>query len=61
MQTAPAEQAETGGPIIIQQCDGKQWSMVSDWVPPIREVVRPMIEDAAAAYAKENNITPRAC
>ncbi len=52
---------ETGGPIIIQQWDGKQWSMVSDWIPTMRDVVRPMIEAAAAAYAKENNITPRDC
>ncbi len=52
---------ETGGPIIIQQWDGKKWSMVSEWIPTIRDVVRPMIEEAAAAYAKENNITPRDC
>ena len=52
---------ETGGPIIIQQWDGKQWSMVSDWIPTMRDIVRPMIEAAAAAYAKENNITPRDC
>ncbi|MCH8000214.1 MAG: ABC transporter substrate-binding protein [Proteobacteria bacterium] len=52
---------ETGGPIIIQQWDGKQWSMVSDWIPTMRDIVRPMIETAAAAYAKENNITPRDC
>ncbi|MCH8998899.1 MAG: ABC transporter substrate-binding protein [Proteobacteria bacterium] len=52
---------ETGGPIIIQQWDGKKWSMVSDWIPTMRDIVRPMIEEAAAAYAKENNITPRDC
>ena len=34
---------------------------VSDWIEPMRDVVRPMIEKAAAAYAKENNITPRDC
>jgi branched-chain amino acid transport system substrate-binding protein len=52
---------ETGGPIIIQQWDGGKWNMVSDWIPTMRDVVRPMIEEAAAAYAKENNITPRSC
>ena len=52
---------ETGGPIIIQQWDGGKWNMVSDWIPTNREVVRPMIEAAAAAYATENNITPRDC
>lgn len=52
---------ETSGPVRIQQWDGKHWSMVSDWIKPMRDVVRPMIEDAAAKYAKENNVKPRAC
>ncbi|MGF1610650.1 MAG: ABC transporter substrate-binding protein [Kiloniellales bacterium] len=52
---------ETSGPVIIQQWDGSKWSFVSDWIPPIREVVRPLIEEAAAAYAEENHITPRDC
>ena len=52
---------ESGGPILIQQCDGQQWKIVSDWVPTMRDVVRPLVEKAAAAYAKENNITPRTC
>ncbi|MFQ5784548.1 MAG: ABC transporter substrate-binding protein, partial [Alphaproteobacteria bacterium] len=52
---------ESGGPVIIQQWDGKKWSFASDWIPTIRSVVRPLIEKAAAEYAKENNITPRDC
>ncbi len=52
---------EGGGPILIQQLDGPQWKIVSDWIPTMRDVVRPMIEKTAAAYAKENNITPRSC
>jgi len=52
---------ETGGPIIIQQWDGSKWNIVSDWISPIRDVVRPMVEEAAAAYAAENGITPRSC
>ena len=55
------EDHEGSGPVLIQQWDGEQWNLVSDWIPPIREVVRPMIEEAAAAYAAENNITPRDC
>ena len=47
--------------MIIQQWNGKKWSMVSKWIKPMRAVIRPMIEKAAAAYAKENNITPRSC
>jgi len=52
---------ETGGPIMIQQWDGKNWKVASGWIPALRDVVRPMIEKAAAAYAKENKITPRSC
>ncbi len=52
---------EGNGSVIFQQWDGKKWNMVSDWISPMRDVVRPMIEKAAAAYAKENNITPRDC
>ena len=52
---------ETGGPILIQQWDGKQWKQVSDWIPVNREVVRPLIEKGAAEYAKENNIKKRDC
>jgi len=52
---------ETGGPIMIQQWDGKAWKVASGWIPTLRDVVRPAIEKAAAAYAKENNIIPRSC
>lgn len=52
---------ETSGPVRIQQWDGSQWVFVSDWISPMRDVVRPMIEEAAAAYAAEKGITPRKC
>lgn len=52
---------ETGGPVIIQQWDGKRWTFVSDWISPMKDVVRPMIEKAAADYAKANKVTPQAC
>ena len=55
------EDHETMGPVLIQQWDGEQWNIVSDWIEPMRDVVRPMIEEAAAAFAAENNITPRDC
>ena len=60
VQTSCADH-EGGGTILIQQWDGQKWTIVSDWIPTMRDVVRPMIEEAAAAYAKENNITPRTC
>jgi branched-chain amino acid transport system substrate-binding protein len=55
------EDHEGNGPVFIQQWDGKKWKKVSDWISPLREVVRKQIEDAAAEYAKENNVTPRPC
>ena len=48
-------------PVRIQQWDGKQWTPVSDWIMPMKDVVRPMIEESAAKYAAENGITPRDC
>ena len=55
------EDHESGGSVLIQQWDGSKWNLITDWIEPMREVVRPMIEKAAAAYAKENNITLRDC
>jgi len=55
------EDHEGNGPVFIQQWDGKQWKKVSDWISPLRDVVRQQIEEAAAEYAKENNLTPRTC
>ena len=52
---------EGGGPVRIQQWDGEKWNFVSDWIDPLSDVVRPLVEEAAAKYAKENNITPRSC
>ena len=55
------EDHEGNGPVYIQQWNGQTWDKVSDWITPMREVVRAQIEKAAAEYAKENNITPRDC
>lgn len=52
---------EGNGPVLIQQWDGKKWNIVSDFISPMREVIRPLIEKSAAAYAKKNKITPRKC
>ncbi|MFP4125922.1 MAG: ABC transporter substrate-binding protein [Alphaproteobacteria bacterium] len=52
---------EGGGAVFIQQWDGADWQRVSDWIAPKTEVVRPLIERSAAAYARDNGITPRAC
>ena len=48
-------------PVRVQQWDGKNWAFVSNWIEPMRDVVRPMIEESAAAYALEKGIAPRVC
>ena len=45
----------------IHQWDGKQWKFASDWIEGDNKSLRPMVEQASAAYAKERNITPRDC
>src|SRR5438876_2627740 len=55
------EDHEGSGPVLIQQWDGKKWTIVSDWIPPMREVVRAKIETAAAEEGKKNSYTERDC
>ena len=47
----------------MMQWDGTKFQIVSnDWVaPPDPAFIRKLIEDSAAKYAAENNITPREC
>ena len=52
---------EGGGGVKFQQWDGKQWTVISDWIAPDQALVRPLVEASAAKYAKENGITPRDC
>ena len=52
---------EGGGAVKFQQWDGKEWKVITDWIPSDQSIVRPMIETSAAAYAKEKGITPRDC
>jgi branched-chain amino acid transport system substrate-binding protein len=55
------EDHEGNGPILIQQWDGKKWQVVSEWVAPMREVVRPKIEAAAVEEGKKLGYTMRDC
>ena len=55
------EDHEGNGPVLIQQWDGKKWSIVSEWIAPIREVVRPKIEASAVEEGKKLNYTQRDC
>ena len=55
------EDHEGNGPILVQQWDGKKWNIVSDWIQPMRDVVRPKIEAAAVEEGKKLNYTMRDC
>jgi branched-chain amino acid transport system substrate-binding protein len=45
----------------IHQWDGSQWKFASDWLEGDNSILRPMVEETAAKYAKEKNITPKDC
>ena len=45
----------------FQQWDGKEWKVITDWIPSDQSIVRPMIEASAAQYAQEKGITRRDC
>jgi branched-chain amino acid transport system substrate-binding protein len=55
------EDHEGNGPVLIQQWDGKKWNIVSEWLTPMREVVRPKLEAAAAEEGKKLGYQPRDC
>ena len=45
----------------FRQWDGKKWNLVSDWVQADRALLRPIIEESSAKYAKEKGLTVRDC
>ena len=49
--------------VAIQRWDAsvRRWSMVTDFYDTMHDIVDPLIEEDSAAYATENNITPRDC
>ena len=55
------EDHEGSGPILVQQWDGKKWNVVSDWIAPMREIVRPKIEEAAVQEGGKLQYTMRDC
>lgn len=52
---------EGPGKVKFQQWDGTKWKVLTDWVDSDRALVRGMIEESSAAYAKEKGITLRDC
>ena len=61
LRAVTCEDHEGNGPILVQQWDGKKWSIVSDWISPMRDVVRPKIEAAAIEEGKKLSYTQRDC
>ena len=58
----PAEwQVRSGFDVAKPPPPGAKWKVVTDWIAPMRDVIRPMVEASAAKYAKDNKITPRSC
>jgi branched-chain amino acid transport system substrate-binding protein len=55
------EDHEGSGPIRIQQWDGQKWALVSDWIAPMKDVVRPKIEAASVEEGKKLGYTQRDC
>lgn len=44
---------------FVAQWDGQKWTKASDWMDPIKEVVRPLIEANAKDYAEKNAGWPK--
>jgi branched-chain amino acid transport system substrate-binding protein len=55
------EDHEGAGPVMFEQWDGKKWALVSDWIPVMRDVVRPKLETAAVEEGKKLGYTMRDC
>jgi len=55
--------ANHGGPGLgaVQQWDAasQSWSLITDFIEPDMDVIQPLIDADAAAYAAENNIEPQ--
>jgi len=52
---------EGGGMVRIQQWDGQKWVAAGDWISPMKDYVRDMVEKSAAKFAKEKGIKLRDC
>lgn len=53
---------EGAGKFALMQWDGKKFNKVKDWTEPNDpKFIRTLIEESAAKFAKENNITPKKC
>ncbi|HEY6903544.1 MAG TPA: hypothetical protein VI216_04505, partial [Candidatus Acidoferrales bacterium] len=46
-------------PAYMQQWDGTKWVKISDWIQPMKEKVRPLLEEAAKEYVEKNTGWPK--
>jgi branched-chain amino acid transport system substrate-binding protein len=46
-------------PTFMQEWDGTKYVKVSDWLEPLREMVMPLLEADAKAYAEKNAPWPK--
>ena len=51
--TGSCKDHEGSGSIFIQQWDGSDWKRTSDLIPPMTDVVKPLLEEAADKYVSE--------
>jgi branched-chain amino acid transport system substrate-binding protein len=61
LQVTCADHEGGGGALVMQQWSGEKWEVVSDAIPVMHDITRPMAEASALEYANEKNITPRDC
>jgi branched-chain amino acid transport system substrate-binding protein len=47
--------------VKFQRWDGSSFRQVTPFIAGDRDLVRKMVEESAAKYAKEKKITPRDC
>ena len=46
---------ENGGSIFVQQWDGSDWKRQTDLIPPMTDVVQPLLTAAAAKYVSDKS------
>lgn len=60
--TVTCENHEGQNPaVLIQQWNGKEYEIISDWIPAMADLTRPILEEEAANYAKEQGLEARSC
>ena len=52
---------EGNGPMYLKRWDGAKWQRNSDWISPMRDIVRPLIEAEAKKLAEERKLEVRDC